>query len=57
MLVVDIQLHLRLQLALQLQFGDGNYVFNETVQVSSDSSETARVKYGIQVLELLMLVC
>ena len=24
--------------------GDGNYVFNETVQVSSDSSETARVK-------------
>ena len=24
--------------------GDGNYIFNETVQVSSDSSETARVK-------------
>ena len=24
--------------------GDGDYVFNETVQVSSDSSETARVK-------------
>ena len=24
--------------------GDGNYVFNEIVQVSSDSSETARVK-------------
>ena len=24
--------------------GNGDYIFNETVQVSSDSSETARVK-------------
>jgi hypothetical protein len=38
--------------------GDGNYVFNETVQVSSDSSETARVKVwdsGSRTLDVGML--
>ena len=38
--------------------GDGNYIFNETVQVSSDSSETARVKVwdsGSRTLDVSML--
>ena len=38
--------------------GDGNYIFNETVQVSSDSSETARVKVwdeGSRTLDVGML--
>ena len=37
---------------------DGNYIFNETVQVSSDSSETARVKVwdsGSRTLDVSML--
>ena len=37
---------------------DGNYIFNETVQVSSDSSETARVKVwdaGSRTLDVGML--
>ena len=37
---------------------DGDYIFNETVQVTSDSSETARVKvWDAGALELLMSVC
>jgi len=38
--------------------GDGDYIFNETVQVSSDSSETARVKVwdaGSRTLDVSML--
>ena len=38
--------------------GDGNYIFNETVQVTSDSSETARVKVwdaGSRTLDVGML--
>jgi len=38
--------------------GDGDYIFNETVQVSSDSSETARVKVwdsGSRTLDVGML--
>ena len=37
---------------------DGDYIFNETVQVSSDSSETARVKVwdaGSRTLDVSML--
>ncbi len=38
--------------------GDGDYIFNETVQVSSDSSETARVKVwdaGSRTLDVSLL--
>ena len=38
--------------------GDGDYIFNETVQVSSDSSETARVKVwdaGSRTLDVTLL--
>ena len=58
-LVVDILLHPTITVGAATTIADGDYIFNETVQVTSDSSETARVKVwdagGSRTLDVSML--